>query len=603
MKITLQDIYRSLPIFTIEDLPDFVVLTGLNGAGKTQILEGIRMNTARLTDERNRDIDPKIYISTGALIPVDSLRLTKAEMNEQKSQAFIGYTHDIARTGGNLAALPETDLQNRRTKELYSIIAAHANKTVKDLTEEDFFRHYPLNFTMTDVDLFYQNFSVWFRNYQDRFNDNAYNLFLNQTYGQENPVINDADFLHLYGDAPWKTVNQILEAAKLDYIANTPVGLHPDTAFELKLVSKITGAEVKFSELSSGEKVLISFAFASYNSENAVPFPRVLLLDEPDASLHPLMSKQLIDVIIKVLVEGKRVKVIMTTHSPSTVAFAPEESLFVVNKTGVKIEKASRDKALKTLTYGVPSFSINYENRRQVFVESPNDVAFYEFLYNKFGDKLDPEISLTFISSGEAHSDKNGIPVANCEQVNLITTHMRESGNKFVWGIIDYDEGKMKRINEFVKVLGGGNRYAIESYLLDPLLVAALLLRFKLIDREHISLSREETVDSLKSFENNRLQTAANFVINALSVHVKDIYNAETTCLLSNGKEIIIPNWYLLLRGHTLEEKLLLTFPKLGTIKKDKEDALKMAVLNMVVDDLPGLISVDLIEILQRVQA
>ena len=105
---------------------------------------------------------------------------------------------------------------------------------------------------------------------------------------------------------------------------------HRDAPFELKLINNFNQAKVKFSELSSGEKVLISLVFALYNTKFDVEFPKVLLMDEPDASLHPSMTKQFLDVIQKVFVQDKGVKVILTTHSPSTVALAPEEAIFIV---------------------------------------------------------------------------------------------------------------------------------------------------------------------------------------------------------------------------------------------------------------------------------
>ena len=150
-----------------------------------------------------------------------------------------------------------------------------------------------------------------------------------------------------------------------------------------------------------------------------------------------------------------------------------------MNKTSQRIEKTTKDKALKVLTDGIPSFSINYENRRQVFVESPLDVIFYEGLYNRLSKHLEPEISLSFISSGESRTDKNGAKISNCGQVENIVSTLRSAGNKFIWGIIDWD-GKNKG-SEFVVVLGNGNRYSIENYLFVPILLSALLLREKLL--------------------------------------------------------------------------------------------------------------------------
>jgi hypothetical protein len=50
----------------------------------------------------------------------------------------------------------------------------------------------------------------------------------------------------------------------------------------------------------------------------------------------------------------------MVTHSPSTIALAPEESIFVMNKEGEnRIEKSSKEKALDILTEGFVSLTNN----------------------------------------------------------------------------------------------------------------------------------------------------------------------------------------------------------------------------------------------------
>jgi len=56
-----------------------------------------------------------------------------------------------------------------------------------------------------------------------------------------------------------------------------------------------------------------------------------LLLDEVDASLHPSMIKNLLDVIEKIFLKNG-CKVILATHSPTTVALAPEESIYEISK-------------------------------------------------------------------------------------------------------------------------------------------------------------------------------------------------------------------------------------------------------------------------------
>ena len=95
-----------------------------------------------------------------------------------------------------------------------------------------------------------------------------------------------------------------------------------------------------------------------------------------------------------------------------------------MNKTEPRIVKTNKDKAISILTSGVPSLSITYENRRQVFVESKYDVIFYEKIYQKIKHKLEEEISINFISSGVGG---NG----NSAQVVDVVTQVSGYGNKF----------------------------------------------------------------------------------------------------------------------------------------------------------------------------
>lgn len=89
-----------------------------------------------------------------------------------------------------------------------------------------------------------------------------------------------------------------------------------------------------------------------YKSSSDNHFPDVLLLDEVDASLHPSMMKNMLEVIKNIfLMQG--VKVVLVTHSPTTIALAPEESIYVVNRSGKnRIEKKSKQDALAILTQG-----------------------------------------------------------------------------------------------------------------------------------------------------------------------------------------------------------------------------------------------------------
>lgn len=598
MKLSLFKKYKSLNPFTIE-LPQFSIITGVNGAGKTHLLTSIYTKQLNLT-ENGKTLEHINYVSNTTLAPNNSVIATRNILNQNADKLWQSYDNYIKMHHGN-ADRKLTSFISDKQFSIIKNIAKRSNVELYSLTADIFYKYYPLEDGLEHQHIFHQNLSTLFKRYSDKFRENKLNKFLQEVEKLDNVTfLSSEHFIDLYGPAPWDMVNRIIKEANLDYAINSPSTNHPDAPFELKLISTVSNAEVNFTDLSSGEKVLMSLVLALYNSTIDIPFPEVLLMDEPDASLHPTMAKQFLDIIENVIVKEKGVKVVLTTHSPSTVALAKEETLFVVNKTGEQIEKTTKDKALKILTAGIPSFSVNYENRRQIFVESEYDVIFYEQIYQILSKYLVPEISLTFIASGESRTDKNGMKISNCGQVMNIAKALREAGNKFVWGIVDYD-GKNQSA-AYIKVLGEGKRYSIENYLFDPILLAALLLREKYILREDLGLLENESFIHLKNLDTINLQFIADNIISKIEPFIEptDVTLSET--ILLNGKKIQIPNWYLNYNGHKLEDAILRAFPKLHNLKRNKEDALKLEIISKVMDEIPELISEDFLYLLSSIQ-
>ena len=68
--------------------------------------------------------------------------------------------------------------------------------------------------------------------------------------------------------------------------------------------------------------------------------------------MHPSMMKNMLEVIHDIFIK-QGVTVVLVTHSPTTIALAPEDSVFVMNRAGQKrIEKKSKQEALGILTQG-----------------------------------------------------------------------------------------------------------------------------------------------------------------------------------------------------------------------------------------------------------
>ncbi len=246
-----------------------------------------------------------------------------------------------------------------------------------------------------------------------------------------------------------------------------------------------------------------------YKSQSDGVFPDILLLDEIDATLHPSMIKNLLKVIENIFL-AKGVKVIFTTHSPTTVALASNDSIYVMKKDGLnRIQKTLKEKAIKILTEGIPTLSIKIENRKQVFVESEYDKKYYDNIYQILSKELNPEISLTFIESGKSKIDKNGTPINTSNQVQQIVSTLRDNGNHLVFGIIDWDmgvdKGNKNAKNEGVKILGERKGYAIENFILNPISIAMLLA----IDKQIDNIIKIDGIESIKirDFPNYNLET------------------------------------------------------------------------------------------------
>lgn len=578
------------------ELSDFSVITGVNGSGKTFLLNCMKTPSIENDFETNQHlihfIDNNSFKDVPAQAPILNPEITSYS-NKFESHYWIG-------SMGQAVKPPYL-------QATYDKIGKYLKKDTEKLTQDDFSKFYQLNNDLSLEGIFNKNFFLKAMRYSKVLSDNQYKEYLNRSKGNTNIFyLTSEEFTEYYGEAPWEFVNKIFASLNINYVIEVPDLSLPETPFNLYFINKSNGTKITFGSLSSGEQVIVSTVFSIYNIDGESPYPKILLMDEPDASLHPSMIKSFLNVIEEVFVRSKGIKVIMTTHSPTTVALAPEDSIFTMTGSESVIEKTTKDAALKLLTDGVPSFSVNYENRRQVFVESPYDVKYYERLYDILSKKLNKEISLNFIASGDVQKNEFGVGKHSCDIVKEITALMRGYGNNFIWGIIDWDRKSEMPECKFVSILGWEQRYSIENYLFDPLLVAALLLREKYISREELGLSADETYINFKNFGSEKLQVIADIILEKLHPSLTDKEAlaidgfAEVTLL--NNLKINLPNWFLLHQGHKLEEAYIKSFDELKTSKKNKEELLKLEIINKVIDDIPELISVDILHLLQDIQ-
>jgi len=91
--------------------------------------------------------------------------------------------------------------------------------------------------------------------------------------------------------------------------------------------------EILIDELSTGEKGVLEKVIYFFIADIK---DSIVLIDEPELSLHPSWQNKLIK-IYQNIAQNYNNQIIIATHSPNIIASTPNDSLFVLNKENKKI--------------------------------------------------------------------------------------------------------------------------------------------------------------------------------------------------------------------------------------------------------------------------
>lgn len=627
-----------------DDLPNFVVLTGPNGSGKTHFLRAIEYgriwidgaakngNSARFFDansivpnnvssfssqtiasqknnllnqldnlknavrqDLNQYCGPILNSLRGNLTTVDfSDPILFLEEHFELPQIYSTEVHSqsqgqLLQLRQRYAAIEHQMVTNQgmQNGKLYEYCKKRNIKVAtisRDLVEMETFDLWG------QINAFQQNLGQVFVAYRDMSVQNKLKkLDKTENLGSNVRFFEPEQFTDFYGEPPWDFINRIFAESGLPFKVNQP-SMYNYGDFLVELTKNNKPQPIPFSDLSSGEKVLMAFALCLYqvrDGRQIVSFPEVLLFDEIDAPLHPSMVKTVVDTIRRELVDKKGIKVILTTHSSTTVAMCPSESIFVMQESRL-VEKIDTDRALRLLTYGIPTLSISTDARRQVLVESRFDRDVYASLFEKIKTQINSDRSLEFIaaSGAERHgsiTNENG----GCSVVKSLVNQLTEAGNASVYGLIDWDVANTTTAR--VIVLGQHKRYSIENFLLDPCLLGLLLIKEN--HQEAINYGLITPTSSYMELANSPpadLQMLADKVSTLLSFE-----GTKVTCKYANGMELEIAQDLLQIKGHDLSAKV---FEKFKFLRTKKDNALLLSIVNQVLSDKPKLIPIELVQ-------
>lgn len=595
MEIIIHEKYKSIRKNTTFTLPDFSILTGKNGSGKSQILEAIKTEEVSRTHidgvttpyifhipfhGLNNGFDLMEYCTAQQITEqVDIIWQQVTSIITKYKQSTKNYEDPISSKKYISSQIPISE-----PRQLIERITEYTGKLLHEITHEDVAMNAKLTESMSYNMFVATQLSAIIKIYHYRLHKNE--LTELREYKQKSTTRNyltSAEFIHKYGPPPWELINEILKLANLPYEISQPDLDHYDAIYRLYLTDKNTDTNISMNELSSGEKTIMSLAMAVYIASEGGRLPDLLLLDEPDASLHPEFSQLLIEILTKTIVEKIGIKVVITTHSPSTVAMAPENSVFEIDKITRTPTLVSNYHALRTLTSGTEFLSVSFEKRRQIFVESKYDVKYYQILFNITSRKVKYSFQPIFL---EPHNGSS-----NCTDVINIVTKLHEVGNSLVRGIIDYDT--TNKPTDAIVILGENNRYAIDNYIIEPLYVCLSLIKNKKKKFSDFGVFGDKsTYTDAMSLSQQECQTMIDSFLTQLGLPLDDLSSSK----LQNGYELNYPKSFLLHHGHTYESKVKQKFIELNSIiKGQNESALKLAILNTV-EDFPQYLPIEILQ-------
>ncbi|MDE2385691.1 MAG: ATP-binding protein, partial [Alphaproteobacteria bacterium] len=341
------------------------------------------------------------------------------------------------------------------------------------------------------------------------------------------------------------------------------------------------------------------FAICLYNTldgRQLVHLPKLLLFDEVDAPLHPSMSKIYIDSIQHSLVEKSGLSVIATTHSPTTVALAPEESIYLMQPDGLGLRKVSKSEALNVLTEGVPTLAVSFDGRRQVFVESPIDAELYDLVFQLVKSTIGSQRSLVFIPTGAKDKKTGTDQNTGSSVVSSLVKSLINSGNQTVFGVLDWD--KHHTSSERICILSENRRYSIENVIYDPAVVIAFLCKEAKSRKDLASLPRLEKLSysELLLLDSKEFQELVDEFSNLLVPNTLADTSKEV-CNYLGGMQLQISTQLLLMNGHQLEDALIEKFPSL---KGHKTHGIMKTIVESVFTDAKQLIPCDFLDLFRN---
>ena len=401
----------------------FTIIIGKNGTGKSRLLTKIAntllkakrysQNHSRL---KHKKVQEMTFKSEDRIITINSAKGKGGrilERNKRTREHMCKKLIVASISPFDKFPLPEQNLSNRNSKSFYNYVGFKTDKN--SLSDRNLLTRFATSIVSSRSNIavkrtlrllgYKSDISIRFKHNSDRYFRTSNYLNNNLTFSEivlnnkelYSKVLHDNNYLmsklileELSLDSNTrigkKTINDLIGSENLPESYSTSNELDDKLrsslirSLELNIseVSSITLRKIgsndnlTINDASSGERslLLLVCSIASQISNDSV-----ILIDEPEISLHPEWQETFIDLISKAFEHYQRCHFIIATHSPLVISNLPKEDCYILNmdsNTTVGSEEyfnKSADFQLAKL-FNTPGFQNEYLNRLCVSILS-----------------------------------------------------------------------------------------------------------------------------------------------------------------------------------------------------------------------------------------
>ena len=308
---------------------DLIVLAGVNGSGKTTILEAIKdfFNNKNINfgDIEKSNVNLKIFFED----------FEKKQIEEAEKSSIDNYEHKLQ---DFFSALQSYEYNRKNNGEYYSYLIAKFFENPPKII------YVPAENKFEEIQTYSTTLSKEYE-FINTINSNVIRDIPSYIATRRNYLATIEEDLTMK-EVTNKVVNEINGIFSILELDVKLKGFSKDEK-TLPIFENSAGEEFDINDLSSGEKQLF---LRTLSIKMLEPNNSIILIDEPELSLHPKWQQRIIEVYKKI---GENNQIIVATHSPHILGSVSNENIFILyrNENG-KIETKTGDEL--DSSYGQP---------------------------------------------------------------------------------------------------------------------------------------------------------------------------------------------------------------------------------------------------------